>query len=85
MKPVDIKSSTYINSSKEVNNEDPQLKIGYIVRMSKYINIFSKGYGLNWSEKFLWLEKLKTLCCGHKLLVILKEKKSFTKNKSKRV
>ena len=53
MKPVDIKSSTYINSSKEVNNEDPQLKIGYIVRMSKYINIFSKGYGLNWSEKFL--------------------------------
>ena len=25
MKPVDVKSSTYINSRKEINNEDPEL------------------------------------------------------------
>ena len=33
MKPVDVKSSTYINSSKEINNEDPKFKTGGIVRM----------------------------------------------------
>ena len=33
MKPVDVKSSTYINSSKEINNEDPKFKTGGIVRI----------------------------------------------------
>ena len=28
VKPVDVKSSTYINSSKEINDEDPKFKIG---------------------------------------------------------
>ena len=28
MKPVDVKSSTYINSSKEINDEDLKFKIG---------------------------------------------------------
>ena len=32
MKPVDVKSSTYINSNKEVDDEDPKFKIGDIVR-----------------------------------------------------
>ena len=32
MKPVDVKSSTYIDSNKEVNYEDPKLTIGDIVR-----------------------------------------------------
>ena len=27
MKPVDVKSSTYIDSSKEINNKDPKFKI----------------------------------------------------------
>ena len=44
IKPADVKSSTYINSSKEVNDEDPKFKIGDIVRISKYKNIFTKGY-----------------------------------------
>ena len=42
MKPVDLKSSTYIDYSKEVNDEDPKFKIGDIVRISKYKNIFCK-------------------------------------------
>ena len=33
MKPVDVKSSTYINSSKEINNEDPKFKTGGIARI----------------------------------------------------
>ena len=44
MKPVDVKSSTYIGSSKEINYQDPKFKIGDIVRISKYKNIFAKGY-----------------------------------------
>ena len=35
MKPVDVKSSTYIDSSKEINDEDVKFKVGDIVRISK--------------------------------------------------
>ena len=44
MKPVDVKSSTYTDSSKENNDKDPKFKIGDIVRISKYKNIFRKTY-----------------------------------------
>ena len=36
MKLVDVKSNTYVSSSKEINDEDYKLKIGDIVRISKY-------------------------------------------------
>ena len=36
MKPVDIKSSTYVDSNKEINSKNPKFKIGDIVRISKY-------------------------------------------------
>ena len=39
MKPVDVKSNTCINSSKEVNDKYPKFKIDDIVRISKYKNI----------------------------------------------
>ena len=42
MKPIYVKSNTYINSSKEINDENPKFKIGDIVRISKYQNIFCK-------------------------------------------
>ena len=51
MKPADVKSSTFIGSSKEINNKDPKLKIGDIVRTWKYKNIFAKVYTANWSEE----------------------------------
>ena len=44
MKPVDVKSNTYINFSKQINDEDSKFKIGDIVRISKYKNVFAKGY-----------------------------------------
>ena len=34
-KSVDVKPSTYIDSSKKVNNKDPKFKTGHIVRISK--------------------------------------------------
>ena len=33
IKPVNVKQSTYIDSSKEINYEDPKLKIDDIVRI----------------------------------------------------
>ena len=50
MKSVDVKSNTYIVSSKEINDKDPKFKVGDIVRISKYKNIFAKHCGL---KKFL--------------------------------
>ena len=44
MKPVDIYLRAYIDSSKEINDENPKSKIGDIFKISKYKNIFAKGY-----------------------------------------
>ena len=51
MKPAIVKSSTYIDFSKENYNKDPKFKIGEIVRISKYKNIFAKGYTPRWSKE----------------------------------
>ena len=77
MKPVDVKSDTYINSRKEVNDKNCEFKIGDIVRISKYKNILKNGCVSNWSEEvFVIKNKMsKTLCRGRMLLAILTEKK----------
>ena len=61
MKPVDVKDNTYIDTieSSCSNDKDPKFKVGDHVRMSKYKNIFAKGYTLNWSEEVLVIEKVK--------------------------
>ena len=51
MKPVDVKDNTYIDFEREVNNKNPKFKVGDRVRISKYKNIFTKGYMPNWSEE----------------------------------
>ena len=47
MKPTGVKSNIYIDSSKENNNKDTKFKIGDIVRIPKYKNIFAKYYTQN--------------------------------------
>ena len=59
MKSVDVKSNTYINSSKEINNEDSEFKTGDNVRISKHKNIFAKAYVPNWSEEVFVIKKVK--------------------------
>ena len=44
MKPIDVKDNTYIDFGKEVNNNDSKFKVGDHVRISKYKNIFARGY-----------------------------------------
>ena len=47
MKPVDVKDDTYIDFKKEVNDKDCKFKVADHVRISKYKNIFAKGYKPN--------------------------------------
>ena len=54
-----LKIITYIDFEKEVNNKDPKFKIGDQVRISKYKNIFAKGYIPNWSEEVFIISKIK--------------------------
>ena len=89
MKPVDVKSSTYIDSGKETNDKDPKFKVGDIVRISKYKNIFTKGYVPNWSEKVFVIKKVpwtyvtSDLKSEENCWNVLH--KRITKNESKRV
>ena len=57
MKPVDVKPRTYNDSSKEINHQNPKFKIGDIVRISKYKNVFAKGYVPNWFEEVFLIKK----------------------------
>ena len=59
MKLVDVKDNTYIDFKKEVNDKDPKFKVGDHVRISKYKNIFAKGYTPNWSEEVFVIKKVK--------------------------
>ena len=59
MKPIDVKDNTYINTDKEINNKNAKFKVGDRVRISKYKNIFAKGYTPNWSEEVFVIKKVK--------------------------
>ena len=48
-----------LHSVKEVNDKDPKFKVGDHVRISKYKNIFAKGYTPNWSEEVFDISKIK--------------------------
>ena len=55
MNPADVKSSTYIDSSKDINDEDSKFKIFDISRTSKYETI----YVPNWSEEVFVIKNIK--------------------------
>ena len=61
MKPADVKSSTYVKSGKEMNNKDSKFKIGHIVTISKYKNVFAKDYFPNRSEKVFVIRKVQNI------------------------
>ena len=84
MKLVDVKSNTYINSSKEMQKI---LKLKLVI-LIEHKNIFAKGSIPNGSEEVFMIKKIiKILCYGHMLLVILTEEKlveSFRKKNCKK-
>ena len=58
MKPVDVKNNKYIDSNKEVHDKDPTFKVGDHVRISKYKNIFAKGYTPNWRKEVFVIKEV---------------------------
>ena len=54
MKRADVKSSTYIDPSNGINDEDPKFKIDE-PKVTFQIDL----------KRFLLLQKKKPLCCGH--------------------
>ena len=59
LKPVDVTSGSYAEYNKDSNEKYPKFKVGHHVRISKYKNIFAKGYTQNWSEEDFVVIKIK--------------------------
>ena len=75
MKTVDVKSNTYIDSSKELIIEIWNLKLVILLEYQNTKTFFQKAMFQIGLKRFLWLKKLKPLLLRHMLLVIVKEKK----------
>ena len=58
MKPIDVTNDSFAEYNEESNKKDPKFKIGDHVRISKYKNIFAKGYTPNWSEEIFISSKI---------------------------
>ena len=59
MKPIEVTGDSYVEYDENPNKKDPKFKVGDHVRISKYKNIFAKGYTLNWSEEVFVINKIK--------------------------
>ena len=59
MKSVDVKSTSYTENNVDSNEKDPKFEVGDHVRMSKYENIFVKGFAPNWTKNVFVIKKVK--------------------------
>ena len=59
MKPIDAKTSAYIDFEVESNDKDPKFEVSDHVIISKFENIFAKGYTSDWLEEVFAIKKLK--------------------------
>ena len=59
MKPKDVTDNSFVGYNEKSNKKDPKFKVGDHVRISKYKNVFAKGYTPNWSEKIFVVNKVK--------------------------
>ena len=48
---IDVTDDSFPEYNEESDKKDPKFKVGDYVRISKYKNIFTKGYAPNWSEE----------------------------------
>ena len=55
MKPIEVTSDSYAEYNEDFNEK--KFKVGDHVRISKYKNIFAKGYAPNWLEEFFVVSK----------------------------
>ena len=57
MKPIDVKSNKRVYIDKH-NEKDSRFKVGDRVKISKFKNIFAKGYTPNWSSEIFIVDKI---------------------------
>ena len=58
MKPIDVKDNNKRVYIDEQNEKDSRFKVGDRVRISKFKNIFAKGYTPNWSTQIFIIDKI---------------------------
>ena len=58
MKPIDIGDNNKRVYIDERNEKDSRFKVGDRVRISKFKNIFAKGYTPNWSKEIFVVDKI---------------------------
>ena len=74
MKPIDVKSNSFAEYNEESNEKDLKFKISDHVRISKYKNVFAKGYKPNWSEEIFIIKRIKnTVPWAHAISDLHKE------------
>ena len=59
MKPEDVNDDSFVQHNEETNKKSPKFKVGDNVRISKYKNIFPKGYTTYWSEEVFVVNKVQ--------------------------
>ena len=59
MKPIDVTGDFYVEYNEDFNKKGPKFKVDDHVRISKYKNIFAKGYVPNWSEEVFIVNEIK--------------------------
>ena len=61
IKPIDLTSDSYAEYNEDFNKKGPKFKVNDHVRISKYKNIFVKGYVSNWSEEVFIVNEIKNI------------------------
>ena len=61
IKPINVTSDSYAEYNEDSNKRNPKFKVGDHVRISRYKNIFAKGYASNWSEEIFVIKKVKNI------------------------
>ena len=62
VKSAEVKDQLFIDYIKDVNDKDPEFKVGDHVRISKYKSIFAKGYTPNSSNEVFVIKEVKKYC-----------------------
>ena len=88
MKPIDVTYDSYAEYNECFNKKDPTFKVGDHVRISKYKNIFAKGFAPNWLEEVFVVSGIKNtvpqtdVVCDSMVKKLLEV---FTKNNCKKL
>ena len=59
IKPINVTNDSYAEYNEDSNKKGPKFKVNDQVRISKYKNIFAKGYFPNWSEEVFIVNEIK--------------------------